>query len=444
MHIGLIALSGFRIMNRDLLTLGATLPAFVRRGEVIASLPSLGLLTVAGLTPPGHEVTYLEVDDLAELTDLPIFDLVGLSALTARIDDAYALAARYRALGIPVVLGGLHATACPEEALEYVDIVVTHGAEQVWPHVVEDVARGDWRPLYHGAQRGVFTTYYAQPRFDLLQRPVARMTIQTSRGCPRACDFCGASRLLTARFAQKPVDYVLEEITAMQQAFPRAFIEWADDNTFLDPRWSTAFLTAITPLGLSWFAETDVSITDHPDVCDLLASAGCRFLLIGFESPDAQALHGIDPRNWKARQAPKMQRVIDKLQDRGIGVIATFILGLDTHTPDTFPQILDWVRASGVMQASYTVLTPFPGTPLAACLRREGRLLAQRYWEQCTLFDVTYRPARMTVEELEAGTAWLMAETFGTAATGARYRQMAYRRQAQRHDRLVRIQRVES
>ena len=142
MRIGLIAMSGVRVRTAELAALGVTLPGFVRRGRVIAALPSLGLLTVAGLTPPGHEVTYLEVDDLDSLGALPDIELVGISSFTARIEAAYALADRFRARGVPVVLGGIDVSLMPDEALAHADAVVVGGVEGTWPHGVADAERG--------------------------------------------------------------------------------------------------------------------------------------------------------------------------------------------------------------------------------------------------------------------------------------------------------------
>jgi len=156
-------------------------------------------------------------------------------------------------------------------------------------------------------------------------------------------------------------------------------------------------------------------VADDLELCDRLRPAGCRQLLIGFESPAAGDLHGLDPADWKRRRAPECRRVIDTLQSRGVGVNGCFILGLDSHTPDVFPMVRDFIRESGLAEAQMTVLTPFPGTELHARLRREGRLLEERYWERCTLFDVNFRPARMSVEELEAGLRWLFREVYGTA-----------------------------
>jgi radical SAM superfamily enzyme YgiQ (UPF0313 family) len=424
MNIGLIAMSGVRVFNPELAALGVTLPGFVRRGRVIASLPSLGLLTVAGLTPPGHEVTYLEVDALDEVAEWPEFDLVGISSLTARIKDAYAVAARYRARGTPVVMGGLHVSVLPDEALGHCDAVVVNGAEGVWPLVVQDAAAGRLQRRYVGATDGVFAPrLYAEPRFDLLAgRAYNRVTVQTSRGCPRACEFCAASLLIARRFNQKPVAQVLAEIRAAKRWFRQPFFEFADDNTFLDRRWGRELLTALRGEELHWFTGTDASVADDTAFCDLLAEAGCRQLLIGMESPVASDLTGLDPAEWKRRQAPRYRRVIDTLQARGVSVNGCFILGLDTHTPEVFPLVRDFVRESGLAEVQCTVLTPFPGTPLHARLKREGRLLADEFWPGCTLFDVNYRPAQMSVGELEAGLRWLFSELYSGPETARRKR----------------------
>jgi radical SAM superfamily enzyme YgiQ (UPF0313 family) len=422
MRIGLIAMSGVRVRTAELAALGVTLPGFVRRGRVIAALPSLGLLTVAGLTPPGHEMTYLEVDDFDSLGVLPAFDLVGISSFTARIEAAYALADRFRAHGVPVVLGGIHVSLMPDEALAHADAVVVGGAEGAWPDVVADAERGRLGRVYTGARERVFEPdLYAAPRFDLLEgRPYNRVTVQSSRGCPRACEFCAASLRITSRFNQKPVERVIAEIRAASRHVAEPFFELADDNSFLDRRWTDEFLRAVTPEGIRYFTETDVSVADDPGLCDRLAASGCRQLLIGFESPRADDLVGLDPAEWKRRQAPRLRRVIDTLQSRGVSVNGCFILGLDAHTPDVFGEVLEFVRSSGLAEVQYTVLTPFPGTPLHARLRREGRLLQERFWDRCTLFDVTFVPKRMTVDELEAGLRWLFRETYAQRETEAR------------------------
>lgn len=429
MKILLIAMSGVRVRTRELAALGVTLPGFVRRGKVIASLPSLGLLTVAGLTPPGHEVSYIEVDELPELSSLPECDLVGISTLTASAMDAYKVADAYRARGIRVVMGGLHVSSLPDEALTHCDAVVVGGAELAWPQLVADAEQGKLKRRYDGAKSGVFEPgRYAQPRFDLIRgRPYNRATIQTSRGCPRGCEFCAASPVIAKTFNQKSVPQVIAEIQTLRREFPEPFLEFADDNTFLDKNWGREFLRALTPEQLHWFTETDASVADDPVLCDLLSESGCRQLLVGFESPRETDLSGIDPVGWKKKIAPQAHRVVDTLQSRGVSVNGCFILGLDNHTPEVFPMIRDFVKSSGLAEVQLTVQTPFPGSRLHERLRREGRLLDEPFWDRCTLFDVNFRPARMSVEELEQGMRWLFTELYSSQVAGDRTRNFIYR-----------------
>ncbi|MDG1432136.1 MAG: radical SAM protein [Paracoccaceae bacterium] len=298
MRIGLIAMSGVRVRNQKLIDIGVTLPGFVSRGKVIASLPSLGLLTVAALTPPDVEVEYLEFDEVPQSDDdLPDFDLVALSSLTARIDATYDLADRYRALGVPVVLGGLHVTLMPDEAQNHADAIVLNGAEGAWPEVVNDFKAGKMKPRYIGLKKDVFKPgTYVQPRFDLLKgRSYNRVTVQTSRGCPINCEFCAASIRITSSYQQKPVDMVISELRAVTEAVDLPFVEFADDNTFVNKKWGKALLREMRGLNLRWFTETDITVADDPELLDLMAQAGCRQILIGLESPSAKGVAGVRP-----------------------------------------------------------------------------------------------------------------------------------------------------
>lgn len=399
-------MSGVRCRNEELLKLGLTLPGFVERSKVIASLPSLGLLTLAGMTPPEIEVEYLEVPEPGTLTELPgAFDVVAISSFTAQIKEAYHLADRYRAAGVTVLLGGLHVTLCPDEAAAHADAIVIGEAEPVWPRLLADLRANSLQPRYDA--RGLDYDFSASPmpRFELLDPSVYnRLTVQTQRGCPYHCDFCAASIRLNPRFKTKPVDRVLAEIRRIKEIWPRPFIEFADDNTFADKAHSRDLVRALIPEGLRWFTESDISIARDPELLALLRESGCEQILIGLESPTVAGLDGIERKgNWKLRQLDGYKRAITTIQDAGITVNGCFVLGLDGTDEGSFDAVFDFVRDSGLYEVQATLMTPFPGTPLYERLLGEGRILHPGAWELCTLFDLNFQPQGMTAAALEEG-----------------------------------------
>ncbi|MCD6033765.1 MAG: Radical domain protein, partial [Thermomicrobiales bacterium] len=237
MRLALIAMSGLRTFNPELARLGMTLPGFVERGKAVASLPSLGLLTLAGMTPDRFEVSYHEIKDIREAHELPACDVAAISTFTAQVKEAYELAARYRALGVPTIIGGLHATALPEEAACHVDAVVAGEGEIVWADVLRDAEAGRLAGIYRAAGREWDLAQAPLPRFDLLDvERYNRITVQTTRGCPWRCEFCASSILLTNRYKVKPVEKVIAEIRAIKALWPHPFIEFADDNAFVNRR----------------------------------------------------------------------------------------------------------------------------------------------------------------------------------------------------------------
>jgi len=419
MRLGLIAMSGVRVVNPELVAAGVTLPQFVKRGEVIAQLPSLALLVLAAATPDDVDIEYMEVAEVKAQDPLPAgFDLVCISSYTAMAYEMYALADRYRAAGVPVILGGLHATFAADEAKQHADAVCAGEGEVLWPRILEDFRRGGkeaLQPIYREIAPGTYDLAQSpMPRFDLLRgRQYNRITVQTVRGCPLDCEFCGASKLYGPKYRRKPLANVLAELRRIKEIWgDNAFFEFADDNSFAHPVWTREFLTAVRDLDLRWFTETDISIADHDDLLQMLADAGCRQILIGLESINPDALDGIDRSNWKAKRRAQYLDAIRKIQDHGVTVNGCFIVGNDADTPGVFESLRDFVEASGLLEAQVTVLTPFPGTRLLERLRREGRLLYEHFWDRCTLFDVVFEPKQMTAEELTEGHLWLMGQIY--------------------------------
>lgn len=424
MKIAMIAMSGIRAHNPELTELGMTLPGFVERGQAIASLPSLSLLTLAALTPDRHEVSYHEIHDVSEIDVLPDADLVAIATFTAQVKDAYELSHRYRRNGVTTVMGGLHVTSCPDEALDHSDIVVVGEGEVMWGRLLADVEDGRAERVYDARGCEFDLAQAPTPRFDLLEPDrYNRITVQTNRGCPWQCEFCASSILLTPRYKLKPVARVIEEIRAVKSIWPRPFVEFADDNSFVNKRRSRELVEAMGGEGVRWFTETDISVADDPELLRLLREAGCAEVLIGLESPSVGGLDGVElKRNWKLRQIDRYREAIRRIQEHGVAVNACFILGLDGDGPEIFEAVESFVDETKPFDVQITVQTPFPGTPLYERLRSEGRLLEEGAWEKCTLFDVTYRPLGMTPEQLERGLIELGQRLYSEEATRDRRR----------------------
>jgi radical SAM superfamily enzyme YgiQ (UPF0313 family) len=424
MKIGFLALSGIRAHDPDLLALGLTLPGFVNRSKAIAALPSLGLLYLAACTPDGHELHYFEAEaDGTEPAEVYTCDLVAISTFSAQVFEAYAIAGRLRAAGVRVAMGGLHVTVLPEEAAAVADYVIVGEGEHVWPAIVDAALRGERGRIFRAADYPpVDAASLPVPRYDLLgSRPYNRFTVQTSRGCPWRCDFCASNVMLGQRYRKRPVRDVIRDIEAVMAVRPHPFIEFADDNTFVDKTWGKQLCRELAPLHVRWFTETDISVADDPELLDLMRLAGCRQVLIGLESPAGGPLQGIEAKsNFKARSADGYLAALRRIQAHGITVNGCFILGLDGHTPKIFDDVLTFARQVPLYDVQITVLTAFPGTPLYDRLLREGRILEPARWDLCTLFDVNYEPRGMSVRDLREGIYWLTERLYSDACTEER------------------------
>jgi len=422
-QITLIAMSGVRIYNEELKNLGMTLPGFIERGKVIASLPSLGLLTIAAHTPDDWEIDYREIDpadpDTIEAAAAASAELVAISSLSARINDAYKLADILRGQGKTVVIGGLHASVLPEEAQLHADAVVVGEGESIWAELVRDFESGNLKRRYFSERTRRFDPWKV-PRYDLLDpEKYNRMTLQTTRGCPLDCSFCAASRLIS-HYKRKPIDQIEAELDAIEVIWPRSFIELADDNTFINKLWARELVSLLKSRNVSWFTESDIGLADDPELVDELAQSGCRQVLIGLEAIDESALDETDSKHWKRKRRDRYIESIHAIQSNGVSVNGCFVFGFDSHRPSVFEATSRFIEEANLSEVQLTILTPFPGTALYDRLRSEGRLLEDPDWTKRTLFDVAFRPLHMSAGELEAGFRNLVAEVYSQSATESR------------------------
>lgn len=418
-HITFVPLTGFRVREPEMLELGMSLPGFRRRAQAIAELPALGLLTLAGMTPEPWTSSYFGVERCNEaaldliLRDRP--ELVAISALTASIDEAYSLCGRLRENGIATVIGGLHASACPDEAEQHADAVVVGRGELVWPQLLNDA-------LIHSLQRRYVAPFgdrpkWPVPRFKLLGQQPPRMTLQTQAGCPLACGFCGASRLL-GRFAEKPIEFIRQELAAIQDIQPRPLIELADDNTFAGSRNVDELFDALEESNAKWFTEADWRMGERPEILSRLATAGCVQVLTGIES----LVFRYPGMGEKQAGMDRIMKAVSAIQEAGVAVNGCFIVGADGETQQSLDAVTEFILNSPFAEVQVTLQTPFPGTALYRSLADEGRLLTERGWSAYSLFDVTYHPDLMSVEQLETGFREVLMKVFSADATRRRNR----------------------
>lgn len=415
-HVAMVPFTGFRVREEEMLALGMALPGLRQRAAAIAQLPALGLLTLAGLSPPHWTCSYHEaVQSTEDLADEIIGQqptLVALSALTASVEEAYRFSALLRQRGARVVLGGLHATSCPEEARQHCDAIVIGEGEPVWSALLADAEANELRPVYR-ASAPFDLASSPVPRFDLLGHgPRPRLTVQTQRGCPLACEFCGASRLLGPH-RLKPLANLKRDLAAITALVPRPVLELADDNTFAGQCDAEALLETLATADSRFFTEVDWRVGENPRLLSRLAAAGCVQVLVGIES----LVFRHPGMGAKQADLPRIMNAIDAIQGAGVAVIGCFIVGGDGETNSSLDQLADFIHASTLADVQLTLQTPFPGTALRRRLQRENRLLPNRGWSYCTLFDLTYQPDAMSVAELELAFRRLVRQVFALAET---------------------------
>lgn len=431
-----VSMSGLRVGHEELMALGMQLPGLRKRANALQALPPLGILTLAAMAPEGW--TCCMVNDLGQNSIAEVVaeiletepDVVAFSSLTAAANRAYQIGQLLKAKGITTVIGGLHATAIPEECSNYFDVVVSGDGESSLPRLLGDYEQGHLQSRYH-AQTPFDLADSPLPRWEILEdaiaklgngndgdltRAIPRFTLQTQRGCPWACQFCAASRLLGPVRA-KPWERIEAELQQISRYSPRPWIELADDNTFAVDRDPFPLLELLRRFGCRWFSESDWRIAENPALLQAIARSGCRQLLIGVESTVFQY-------PGMGRKQTEFARCVDALQaiqEAGIVVNACFIVGADSETEASIDRLASFLGEAPFGEVQLTLQTPFPGTGLYRQLHKQGRMLFND-WSNHTLFRVTYQPDVMSPEQLQAAFYRLVAHTFSPSLQGRRDR----------------------
>ena len=396
-------------------------------------LSFLNLPYVAALSPPGSEVKI--VDEAFEKVDFgEKVDLVGITAQTPVAPRAYQIADEFRKRGIPVVMGGVHASMLPQEALQHVDAVVVGEAEAVWPDLIKDLRRGQMRRIYIGS-KFINPSDLPLPRRDLLNEKFyfPLKLLETTRGCPHRCDFCGVSKFFGFRYRNRPIPEIERELSTLFQKGPvmspglkkflsllnkdlpyflkRRLLYIIDSNIAGDKRFCLELLSLLKGFDLLWYGHAPVSIAFDQKLLEGFAQSGCIALNIGFESFSTQNLNAMGKGfNQPSRYTEAVQRI----HDQGIGIMGTFIVGLDDDDPGVFQRIIDFCRDSKLDWALTFIMAPYPGTDSFSRLEKEGRIFC-RDWEKYDSLNVVYQPLRMSVEELEKGMRRIWKEVFSTS-----------------------------
>lgn len=355
---------------------------------------------IAGLTPPDVDLRFY--DD--RLEDIPFdqpTDLVALSVETYTARRAYQIASEYRRRGVPVVMGGFHATLCPDEVARHAESVVVGEAEALWPQVLDDWRHGRGQKLYRQEGRVALRGIKPDRRIFAGRRYLKVGLVEAGRGCRYRCEFCAVQTVFQASQTRRPVDEIVAE--AAEVARDAKLLFFVDDNVTSSLAEAKELFRALAPLKLRWVGQAAIDAAHDEECLELMACSGCQGVLIGFESLDPANLALMNKRFNTMRGG--YEAALRNLRRHRLRLYGTFVFGYDQDGPESFGQAVDFARRHGFYIAAFNHLTPFPGTPLYERLQAEGRLTFERWWldERYRYNMVPFRPRRLGPEEVERG-----------------------------------------
>lgn len=380
----------------------------LRIGPFVRSMREMPLTisTLAALTPEYPDLDIKLIDGSVDPVPLDYdADLVAISVITGCAASAYAIADHYRGRNIPVVLGGVHVTILPGEAIRHADAIVIGRAEKAWPRLFEDFRAGRMQRIYEEDDIDDILLDVPPPRRDLHRRSgyMVPDSIQATRGCKKVCDFCTVPAVWP-KFLRRPVADVIRDIRATRGKY----IAFNDVSIAEDPEYAKELFTAMIPLRKKWGGLATVDIVNDPELLHLMKASGCNYLLFGFESDSLTTLKGIR----KGFNKPvNYDDVIHTMHSMNISVQGCFVFGFDHDTQEVFRNTVDRVNELKIDIPRYSLYTPYPGTELFRRLQGEDRILSYN-WDDYDTMHVVIKPALMTPDELYKGFKWAYRETF--------------------------------
>ncbi len=369
--------------------------------DTLYPFPILGLTLLASLFPKTYEVKIIneaigQADFDAEV------DLVGITGLTCVIKRTYTLADRFREKGVKVILGGVHPSLLPEEAKEHADSVFIGEAEGVLDQLLNDFEAGELKPFYKNREwsdlRGM-----PLPRRDLLDKHYSPFfkAIETTRGCPNRCEFCSVPTINGKRYRIRPLEEVDQELSSIIRK-KGEYLFLTDDNVTAREDYALGLFEIFKRHQVKWMGFTTIQIAMNEGLLKKAQESGCVSLFIGFESLLQENLDSVSKRFVPTKELSSLMKVI---QSHGIGIHGSFIFGFDGDDSGIFKKTVEFVQKNNIELPTFSILTPFPGTPLQRRLEEEGRIF-DREWSHYDMSHVVFRPKKMTVQELQEGYLW--------------------------------------
>lgn len=351
---------------------------------------------IAALIPPDIEKRFHD-DRLEAIPYDEPTDLVAISVETYTAKRAYQIASEYRSRGVPVVMGGFHATLCPEEVMQYCESIVLGEAETLFPELIDDYRHDRSQRVYESSTRPALLVRPDRSIFRGKRYLPIRL-VEFARGCRFKCDFCAVQSYFGATHNHRPVDRVIEEIHEVRRRGQMVF--FIDDNITSSLDEAKELMRALIPLKIRWVSQSAINVAHDEEALELMKRSGCQGTLIGFESLDPKALRqmnkGFNTMAGGARQA------LANFRRHGLRVYGTFIFGYDDDTADTFDATVEFARQEGMFIAAFNHITPFPGTPLYERMQSEGRLLYDAWWldDRYRYNMIPFQPTHMSPREL--------------------------------------------